>query len=120
MKKGRARKSETAGHDAQVDLRPVEGPLADADLGALAKALGHPSRVRIIRLLRLGAGDAAEKGRSVGHLVEQLGLAQSTVSEHLRVLRESGLVAIEPEASSKRYTADIHRLRRLKALVGSL
>lgn len=116
MKKGRARKIESAGHDAQVDLRPVEGPLADADLGALAKALGHPSRVRIIRLLRLG--DAS----SVGHLVEQLGLAQSTVSEHLRVLREAGLVALAlvPESATKRYRTDIHRLRRLKALVGSL
>jgi ArsR family transcriptional regulator len=114
MTKARTKKSESAGHDAHVDLRPVEGPVADADLGALAKALGHPSRVRIIRLLRLG--DAS----SVGHLVEELGLAQSTVSEHLRVLREAGLVALEPEAVSKRYRTDIHRLRRLKALIGSL
>jgi ArsR family transcriptional regulator, arsenate/arsenite/antimonite-responsive transcriptional repressor len=114
MKKARARTREAGGQDAQVDLRPVEGPLADADLGLLAKALGHPSRVRIIRLLRL------EDASSVGRLVEQLGLAQSTVSEHLRVLREAGLVMIEPESATKRYRNDIHRLRRLKALVGSL
>lgn len=95
-----------------ADLRPVEGAAADADLGTLAKALGHPTRVRILRILRGG------EGATVTGLVETLALAQSTVSEHLRLLREAGIVTID--APSRLYRADIHRLRRLKALVGSL
>jgi ArsR family transcriptional regulator len=96
-----------------VDLRPVEGAAADADLGTLAKALGHPTRVRIIRILRAGGGMGCMA------LVEALSLAQSTVSEHLRLLREAGIVTVDADAG-RTYHADIHRLRRLKALVGSL
>lgn len=102
--------------DQAPDLRPVEGPEADGDLARLAKALGHPTRVLILRQVR------SLDGCTCGELVTQLGLAQSTVSEHLRVLREAGLVHIGGEGDSARhpYRADVHRLRRLKALVGSL
>lgn len=96
-----------------VDLRPVEGAAADADLGTLAKALGHPTRVRIIRILR------AEDGASCSALVAALSLAQSTVSEHLRLLREAGIVIVDP-GDGRTYRVDVHRVRRLKALVGSL
>jgi ArsR family transcriptional regulator len=97
--------------DGGVDLRPVEGDEADADLGSLAKALGHPTRVRIIRILRSGGGATCTA------LVETLSLAQSTVSEHLRLLREAGIITLDP---SRAYRVDVHRVRRLKALVGSL
>jgi len=96
---------------AAADLRPVEGPVADPELAQLAKALGHPARVSILRLLRRSGT------QTVGELVRVLSLAQSTVSEHLRVLRESGLVHQEERGA---YALDIHRVRRLKALVGSL
>lgn len=97
------------------DLRPVEGPEADDDLARLAKALGHPTRVVILRRVR------TMDGCTCGELVVELGLAQSTVSEHLRVLREAGLVHLgEDQGSRSPYRADVHRLRRLKALVGSL
>jgi ArsR family transcriptional regulator len=96
-----------------VDLRPVEGVAADADLGRLAKALGHPTRIRIIRILR------ASEGASVTSLVQTLALAQSTVSEHLRLLREAGVVRVDGDAA-RTYHVDVHRVRRLKALVGSL
>ncbi len=96
-----------------VDLRPVEGAAADADLGTLAKALGHPTRVRIIRLLRAGDGSTCSA------LVEMLALAQSTVSEHLRLLREAGIVRVDTDPR-RTYRVDVHRVRRLKALVGSL
>lgn len=95
------------------DLRPVEGPLADEDLAALSKALGHPTRVAIVRHLR--QRDAC----TCTELVAALGLAQSTVSEHLRTLREAGLVLAAHGARAP-YRIDVHRVRRLKALVGSL
>ena len=84
-------------------------------LRRLAKALGHPTRVLILRRVR------TLDGRTCSELVSELGLAQSTVSEHLRVLREAGLIhAAEGESARSPYVADVHRLRRLKALAGSL
>jgi len=58
----------------------------DEDLSSLCKALGHPARVRLVRLL-------AEKGVCIsGDLANAMDLAPSTVSEHLRILKEAGLV----------------------------
>jgi ArsR family transcriptional regulator len=97
------------------DARPVEGLEADRELALVGKALGHVARVHILRVLR-----RKESGATVAELVEALGLAQSTVSEHLRVLREAELVVADPESRKGAQHLDIHRLRRLKALVGSL
>ncbi|MBD1573306.1 winged helix-turn-helix transcriptional regulator [Vibrio sp. S17_S38] len=59
----------------------------------LAKALSHPARVRILTiLLRLDRLD----GCLNSDLVSQLGLAQSTVSEHLRILKVAKLISAEP------------------------
>jgi len=55
---------------------------------AVFKALGHPARVRMVR--ELSAGE-----RCVCDLVEQVGLGWSTVSRHLSVLREAGVVTHE-------------------------
>ena len=52
----------------------------------LAKALSHPVRIRILEIL------AARKGCICGGLVDLLPLAQSTVSQHLRELRDAGLI----------------------------
>ncbi len=58
----------------------------DTELAELAKAIGHPVRVQIVRLL------AARDACYVGELTGELPLAQSTISEHLRILREAGVV----------------------------
>jgi ArsR family transcriptional regulator, arsenate/arsenite/antimonite-responsive transcriptional repressor len=59
--------------NAEPDLRPVEGKEADEELAALAKAMGHPARVQIIRIL-------VRKTVCVcGDIVDELPLAQSTV-----------------------------------------
>ncbi len=63
----------------------------------MAKALGHPTRVRILRLL------AARNACMTGDLVAELPLAQSTVSEHLRILREAGLIQGEIEGPRTSY-----------------
>jgi ArsR family transcriptional regulator len=60
--------------------------LPDERLAALAKALGHPARVHILRFLSVRATCVT------GELAPELGLAASTVSEHLRILREAGLI----------------------------
>ena len=97
-----------------VDLRPVEGSEADEELATLAKALGHPARIQIVRLL-------ARRGTCVcGEIVDELPLAQSTVSQHLKVLKDAGLVQGEIDGPRTCYCIEPKALRRLKALVGSL
>lgn len=58
-------------------------------LSALAKALAHPARIRILKLLR------ATPGCIGGDIVDAVGLAQSTVSEHLRILKAAGVISGE-------------------------
>jgi DNA-binding transcriptional ArsR family regulator len=58
--------------------------------------VAEPTRRRILDLLR-------ERARSVGELVDQLGLSQPGVSKHLRVLREAGLVAVRRDAQRRWY-----------------
>ena len=59
-------------------------------------ALAEPSRRQILDLLR-------ERERSVGELVDDLGLSQPGVSKHLRVLRDAGLVAVRIDAQRRIY-----------------
>lgn len=97
-----------------ADLRPVEGDAADDELALLAKALGHPARVKILRLL-------VRKAVCVcGDIVEELPLAQSTVSQHLKVLKEAGLIRGDVDGPRVCYCVEARALRRLKALIGGL
>jgi ArsR family transcriptional regulator len=98
----------------EPDLRPVEGLEADEELAAMAKAVGHPARVQILRLLT--RRDAC----ICGDIVDELPLAQSTVSQHLKVLKEAGLIRGEIDGPRVCYCIEPRALRRLKSLVGSL
>lgn len=90
------------------------GTTVESEIALLAKALGHPTRVRIMRLL-LGR-DACYCGQLVG----ELALAQATVSQHLKVLRDAGLVVGEIEGPRTCYCAGRERLAELHDLVGGL
>jgi len=94
-----------------MSLQTLEGEQADEELARLAKALGHPARVRILRLL------SRKEARVCSQIVDELPLAQSTVSEHLRILREAGLVRSSQDGSRVGYCINFDGLRRLKALV---
>lgn len=96
------------------DTRPVEGAEADDELATLAKALGHPARVQIMRLL------VRRESCICGDIVNELPLAQSTVSQHLKVLKDAGLIKGEIDGPRVCYCVAPRTLRRLKALVGSL
>ncbi len=86
----------------------------DATLAALAKALGHPARIAILRLL-------SERNACVtGDVVAELPLAQSTVSEHLRILREAGLIQGEIEGPRTRYCINANGLASLKAGIAAM
>src|SRR5579871_2329013 len=95
----------------QTDFRALEGPEADDDLAKLAKAIGHPARVRILRML------SRKEARVCSQIVDELPLAQSTVSEHLRILKEAGLVRSSQDGPRVGYCINFDGLRRLKAMV---
>ncbi|HKA86774.1 MAG TPA: metalloregulator ArsR/SmtB family transcription factor [Haliangiales bacterium] len=100
--------------NVEPDLRPVEGAEADAEVAALAKAVGHPARVQILRLL-------ARRATCVcGDIVDELPLAQSTVSQHLKVLKDAGLIRGAVDGPRVCYCLEPRALRRFKALVGAL
>ena len=86
----------------------------EQEVAVLAKALGHPARVRIMRLLL--AHDACY----CGQLVDELALAQATVSQHLKVLNDAGLIVGEIERPRTCYCASRDRLAELHRLVGVL
>ena len=90
---------------------PVDGPAADNELAAFAKAIAHPVRVRILRML------AKKEARLCSHIVDELPLAQSTVSEHLRILRTAGLVRANESGPRVSYCIVPSALQRLKALL---
>jgi DNA-binding transcriptional ArsR family regulator len=75
---------------------------------AIFDVLTDGSRRRILDLLR-------ERERSVGELVEALGMSQPGVSKHLRVLREAGLVKVRVDAQRRWYGLDAKPLAELDA-----
>ena len=95
---------------AQLEA-PLEGPQADDELAVFAKALAHPVRVRILRML------AKKEARMCSHIVDELPLAQSTVSEHLRILRTAGLVRANETGPRVSYCIVPSALQRVKALL---
>ena len=84
------------------------------DVAELAKALGHPARVRILRLL------FSREACYCGQIVDELPLAQATVSQRLKVLKDAGLIVGEIEGLRTCYWASRERLGRLHELLGSL
>lgn len=70
-------------------------------------ALGDPSRRAIYRLL-------CERERSVGEIVDRVALSQPAVSQHLRVLRDAGLVRATPQGRRRVYRAAPEGLTRLR------
>ncbi len=94
-----------------LTMLALEGAEADEQLAKLAKALGHPARVHILRLL------SRKEARVCSQIVDELPLAQSTVSEHLRILKDAGLVRSTQDGQRVGYCINFDGLRRLKALV---
>lgn len=90
------------------------GPGSQERLAKLCKALAHPARVRIVRLLMTVDTCVC------GDIVDRLPLAQSTVSQHLKVLKDAGIVKGEIDGPSTCYCLDRSALDDLKSLVEEL
>lgn len=100
--------------DQTIELRPVEDAAADSELAELCKAVGHPIRIQILRLL------THRETCVCGEIVDELPLAQSTVSQHLKVLKEAGLIRGEIEGTATCYCIEPKTVRRLKVLIAGL
>ena len=86
-------------------LLPRDTDFEDSEkLAILCKALAHPARIKILRHL-------LHEDRCIcGRIVEALPLAQSTVSQHLKVLKEAGLIRGEVEGPATCYCVNKKRL----------
>ena len=88
--------------------------LSSGEVASLCKALAHPARVQIVHALQ-------EKQSCIGcDLVDQLGLAQSTTSEHLRVLKQAGIIHGEIEHPRVSYRLNKDMLNVLQGWLSSL
>ncbi|MET3790570.1 ArsR/SmtB family transcription factor [Aquamicrobium terrae] len=83
--------------------------LADAELAARLAALSHPARIEILRHL------AGANSCCCGDVVGRLDLAQSTVSQHLKILVSAGLVRFEADGQRSRYAIDRPALKAVAA-----
>ena len=93
---------------------PLHGEAAEEELARLAKALGHPARVRILVFL------AQQQACFAGAIHDHLPLAASTVSQHLKQLKEAGLVMGEIDGPRRSYCVNRTALSRAHALLGAL
>lgn len=86
----------------------------DCDMAAVLRALGHPARLEIIRAL-------ASRGRCFcGEIVEMLPLVQSTVSQHLKVLKDAGLIVGTIDGPRSCYCLNTQKLKHASALIADL
>lgn len=94
----------------------LQAPIGAADAEQLAvalKAIAEPSRLRLLSLIQAQPGSEA----CVCHLTEPLGLSQPTVSHHLKVLAEAGLVKREQRGSWAYFRVCEEPLAALRALL---
>jgi ArsR family transcriptional regulator len=99
---------------------PVKAPSGSPELpeditnAALAKALGHPARIGIVSMLH-------ERQTCIGcDIVEEIGLAQSTTSEHLRILKAAGIITGEIERPRVCYSLNPIALEPLRRFLNKL
>ncbi|MBN3522064.1 winged helix-turn-helix transcriptional regulator [Algoriphagus lutimaris] len=81
------------------------------EIASLAKALGHPARIAILQhLFKINACVC-------GDLVEEIGLAQATISQHLKELKQIGLIKGNVEGTSVCYCIDKEKWSKMKGLL---
>ena len=84
------------------------------ELASVAKVLAHPARVAIIQYL-LQSNTCCN-----GHLVDELGLAQATISQHLKELKNSGIIQGTIEGVSVNYCINPRRWEEIKGIFNVL
>ncbi len=92
----------------------VEFSRDEQQIAAMAKALSHPARIAILKLL------AEKQDCMCGDIVEELPLAQSTVSQHLKQLKDAGLIKGEIDGPKVCYCIDYKALAKFKSTLDNV
>ena len=95
------------------DAAPNANGSPDEAVAEIAKALAHPARIAILRTL-------AARPCICGEIVDVLPLAQSTVSQHLKVLRSAGLISGTIDGPRSCYQLDRAGVSRARSLLGPM
>lgn len=81
------------------------------EIASIAKAIGHPARIAILQYL-------LQKNACVcGDIVDEIGLAQATVSQHLKELKQAGLIKGDIDGRSVCYCIDNNKWDAAKDLL---
>jgi len=91
-----------------------EFSVKDNRVSRYAKALSHPARIAILRLL------IKKQACICGDIVEELPLSQSTVSQHLKELKEAGLIKGDIDGAKVCYCIDQDEWERAKQSLNEL
>ena len=94
--------------------KSLEFSVKENRLAKYAKALGHPARVAILKLL------ANRQTCICGDIVDELPLSQSTVSQHLKELKEAGLIKGEIEGAKVCYCIDEKEWKEAQSWINQL
>ncbi|UYN99760.1 MAG: winged helix-turn-helix transcriptional regulator [Devosia sp.] len=90
--------------------------MRDDDIANIMRALGHPVRLEILRILA-----TQQQGQCCcADVTESLPLAQSTVSQHIKVLLDAGLIDRKPHGTRNRYCIRQDRLAEITTAFGGL
>ncbi len=95
-------------------LKQIDYLEGTEDLAKFAKALSHPTRIKILRYL------ASQSCCFTGELVEELPLAQSTISQHLKELKEAGLIQGEINPPRIKYCINAANWQKARLLFSEL
>ena len=91
-------------------LQDIDYQVETEELARFAKALGHPTRIKILNIL------SSQQFCYTGDLVEDLPLAQSTISQHLKELKDAGLIIGEIKPPKIKYCIDTANWQKAKSL----
>ena len=86
----------------------------EQELAAFCKALSHPARIKILNILN------QMNSCMVGDMVELLPLSQSTVSQHLKELKNAGLIVGEIEGPKRCYCLNTKVIERATSIINKL
>jgi predicted transcriptional regulator len=95
-------------------LKDIDYLESTEQLAKFAKALGHPTRIKILKLLE------SQSCCFTGDLVEVLPLSQSTISQHLKELKDAGLIQGEIKPPKIKYCVHKENWSIAKSLFNSL
>lgn len=84
------------------------------ELAQMAKALGHPARIAILQYL------SKQESCVCGSIVDEIGLAQATVSQHLKALKNAGLIQGTISGVSTCYCINANKMMEVKSQLATL